>query len=148
VHRNAQSYDDDLFHRRGKPIGRITNKESSREEAQKKVEEKEATEKVAMEKETKEVVDKAVEEERQKKDIAMRNEGTQPMDIDILEVSTTWTNIKASFNNLRLGIWAPFQPSEVPNLRSFTYDRKYEKIRKEKVNKVSKTQGMLISVLT
>jgi hypothetical protein len=86
VHGNAQSYDDVVFHRRGKPIGRITNKERSREEAQNKVEEKEATEKVATEKETKEAFDKAVDEERQKKDIETRNEGTQPMDIDILEV--------------------------------------------------------------
>jgi hypothetical protein len=33
-------------------------------------------------------------------------------------------------------------------MRSFTYDRKYGKIVQDKVNKVSKTQGMSILVLT
>lgn len=65
------------------------------------------------------------------------------MDTDIPLVST-----KAPFNNLGLGIWAPFQPSEVLNLRSFTYDSKSDKIMQEKVKMVPKTQGISISVLT
>jgi hypothetical protein len=78
----------------------------------------------------------------------MRNDGTQPMDIDIQEVSTMDTSTKAPFNNLGLGFWAPFQPSEVPNLRSFTYDNKTGKIVQEQVKKVPTTQGMPVSVLT
>jgi hypothetical protein len=64
------------------------------------------------------------------------------------EVSTTGTNTQTPFSGLGLGIWAPFQPSEVPNLRSFTYDNKSGKIVQEKVKKVPTTQGMSISVLT
>jgi hypothetical protein len=44
------------------------------------------------------------------------------MDTDIQEVSTTNTSTEAPFSNLGLGFWVPFQPSEVPNFRSFTYD--------------------------
>jgi hypothetical protein len=100
-----------------------------------------------MEKETKEATDKATEEERQKKYVETRNDDTQPMDTDTQEVSIVGTNTQTPSNGLGLGIWAPFQPSEVPNLRSFTYDNKTGKIMQEKVNKVLTTQGMLISVL-
>jgi hypothetical protein len=78
----------------------------------------------------------------------MRKDGTQPMDIDIPEVSTTCTNIETFFNGLGLGIWAPFQPSEVLNLRSFTYDNRCGKIVQEKLNKVLIAQGMSITFLT
>jgi hypothetical protein len=69
------------------------------------------------------------------------------MDIDIPEVSTIDTNTQTPSNSLGIGIWDPFQPSEVPNLRIFTYENKSGKIMHEKVNKVSTTQRMPISVL-
>jgi len=48
----------------------------------------------------------------------------QPMDIDIQGVSIADTKTKALFGSSRLGLWTLFQPSEVLNLRIFTYDRK------------------------
>jgi hypothetical protein len=97
---------------------------------------------------SKEAEDRVVDEERRKKNVEMRNNGTQPMDIDIQEVSTTDTNIEAPFDNLGLGFWAPFQQSEVPNLRSFTCDNKTGKIMQEHVKKVPTIHGMLVSFLT
>jgi hypothetical protein len=94
------------------------------------------------------VKDKVVDEERRKKGVEMRNNFIQPMDIDIQEVSTTYTSTKEPFKNLVLGIWDPFQPSEVPNLRSFIYDNKIGKIVQEQVKKIPTAQGMPISVLT
>jgi hypothetical protein len=58
------------------------------------------------------------------------------------------TSTEAPFRNPGLGLWAPFQPSEVLNLRSFTYDNKTGKIMQEQVKKVPTTQGMPILVLT
>jgi hypothetical protein len=39
VHHNAQTYVDIVFQRQGQPIGKITDEERAREEAQNKVEE-------------------------------------------------------------------------------------------------------------
>jgi hypothetical protein len=44
------------------------------------------------------------------------------MEMDIPEVSTTCKEAYILGNGLRLGLWDPFQPSEVLDLRSFTYD--------------------------
>jgi hypothetical protein len=47
-----------------------------------------------------------------------------------------------------MGLWTPFQPSEVLDLRSFTYDNKTGRIVQEQVRKVPTTEGMPISVVT
>jgi hypothetical protein len=70
------------------------------------------------------------------------------MDIDTPYVSMACTNAQTLSIGLGIGIWAPLQPSEVPNLRIFTYDNNSRKIMQWKVNKVPTTQGMSISVLT
>jgi hypothetical protein len=70
------------------------------------------------------------------------------VDTDTQEVSIAGTNTQTSSIGLGLGIWALFQPSEVPNMRNFTYDNKLGKLVQERVNKVLTTQGMPISVLT
>jgi hypothetical protein len=70
------------------------------------------------------------------------------MDTNIPKVSTSNISTKASFNILGLEFWAPFKPSEVPNLRIFTYDNKTRNIVQETIKKVPTTQGMPISILT
>jgi hypothetical protein len=77
-----------------------------------------------------------------------RGDDTHPMDIDLLEVSTVGIEIDTSTIDLGLGLWTPFQPSEVLNLRSFTYDRKNAKIMKEQLKKVPTIEGIPISVVT
>jgi hypothetical protein len=47
-----------------------------------------------------------------------------------------------------MGLWTPFQPSEVLNLRSFTYDSKTDKIMQEQLKKVPTTEGIPILVVT
>jgi len=70
------------------------------------------------------------------------------MYIDILKVSIVDTITEAPFINLVLWIWDPFQPSEFPNLRSFTYDNNSGNIMQEQIKKVKTNQGIPISVLT
>jgi hypothetical protein len=53
-----------------------------------------------------------------------RGGDTHPMETDILETSTAGVETDLSGHDLGLGLWEPFQPSEVLNLRSFTYDNK------------------------
>jgi hypothetical protein len=65
-----------------------------------------------------------VEAERQQKEAEDRGGDTHPMETDIPEMSTTDIGTNISGGGLRLGLWEPFQPSEVLDLRSFTYDNK------------------------
>jgi hypothetical protein len=53
------------------------------------------------------------------------------MDIDIPGTSTIGTEADTTDNGLGLGLWEPFQPAEVLDLRSFTYDSKTGRIVQE-----------------
>lgn len=70
------------------------------------------------------------------------------MDIDIPEISIADANEHTKFSELGLGLCTPFRPSEVPNLKKFTYDKVLGKIVQEKVKKLQVTLGNPISVLT
>jgi hypothetical protein len=95
----------------------------------------------------KEAIDKVTKEGRKNKYVKTRD-NIQPVDIDAPETSTLGTNTQAPFIGQGLGLWAPFQQSEVINMKSFMYDSKSGKIVQEEIKKVTTTQGMLISVLT
>jgi hypothetical protein len=64
------------------------------------------------------------------------------MDTDPPKVSTAGINMDTSVSGLGLGLWTPFQPSEVLDLRSFTYDSKTDRIMQEQLKKVPTTEGM------
>jgi hypothetical protein len=74
-------------------------------------------------KEASEAVEKEVEEEKHKKDEEERNNDASPMDTDIPKISTTSANGHTRFSGIDLGLCTPFKPSEVPNLKKFTYDK-------------------------
>jgi hypothetical protein len=101
-----------------------------------------------VEKETKEAVDKVVEEERQRKNAENRDGDTHPMDLDIPGMSIVGTEAETTSSGLGLGPWEPFRPTEVLDLRSFTYDSKTGRIVQERVKKVPVTEGAPISVVT
>jgi hypothetical protein len=70
------------------------------------------------------------------------------MDIDILGKSTTGTNSDPTGNDLGLGLWEPFQPTEVLDLRSFMYDNKNGRIMQEKFKNIPVMEGVTLLVFT
>jgi hypothetical protein len=70
------------------------------------------------------------------------------MEMDILEISIVDIGTYISSGNLRLGLYEPFQPSEVLDLKIFTFDSKIDKIVQEQVKKLLVTEGMPILVFT
>jgi hypothetical protein len=70
------------------------------------------------------------------------------MDIDILGTYTTGTEADIINNGLGLGLWELFQPIQVLDLRSFTYDNKNGRIVQERVKKMLMMEVDPISVVT
>jgi hypothetical protein len=70
------------------------------------------------------------------------------METNISKMSIVGIDTDISGSGLGLEPWEPFQPSEVLDLRSFTYDRKTDKIIQEQLRKVLATEGMPILVVT
>jgi hypothetical protein len=112
----------------------------------KEAKQKTTTEKVASDAAT-EATKKEVEEER-KRDEEAQNNDTNPMDTNILEISTRGASNHNPFGGLGLGFCTPFRANEVSNLKKFTYDKVSGRIVEEQVKKVPVTGGNPILVLT
>jgi len=61
--------------------------------------------------------------------------------------SITGTKTYKKFIGLGLGLWEPFQPTEVIDLRIFTYESKTSRIMKERVKNVTVMEGDPIAVV-
>lgn len=70
------------------------------------------------------------------------------METNIPKTSTAGEDTNIRGNGLGMGLWTPFQPSEMLDLRSFTYDSRTGRIMQEQVKKVPTTEGMPLSVVT
>jgi hypothetical protein len=70
------------------------------------------------------------------------------MDLDIPGTSIAGIGEENMSSGSGLGPWEPFRLAEVLDLRSFTYDSKYDRIVQERVKKVSTIEGSPLSVVT
>jgi hypothetical protein len=77
----------------------------------------------------------------------MKNDAS-PMDTDLSESSTKVPNNYLQFGGMELGLFTPYKPRKVVNLKKFKYDRTTRRIVKQHIMHLPGIRGTPLAVLT